>query len=245
MLFDTVRQRIMAVICAVVTGLMIVVALPATASAAPGPTPDCRAVKCVALTFDDGPTRYTARVLDALEAEHAVATFFVIGPHALAHRSDMLREYRDGDAIGNHTVHHPHLPRLSSARISDELNTAARQIASVTGHRPTILRPPFGAWTPRVRALAGRAHLAVIMWSVDPRDWKNHDPRRIEQRVLNRVRPGDIIDLHDRYPATATAVPRILAALKARHYTLATIPQLFAHVGGTAAGHVYHRGPVG
>ncbi|WP_269858193.1 polysaccharide deacetylase family protein [Streptomyces sp. RPT161] len=199
--------------------------------------------KCVALTFDDGPSRYTPQLLSDLEARHAVATFFLIGPHALAHRQVVLREARDGNAIGDHTVHHPRLTGISSARVSYEITTAARQIASITGHRPTMLRPPYGAWNARVRALAGRAGLAVIMWNVNPRDWKNHNTPLIEQRVLNHVRPGAIIDMHDTYATTPPAVPKIISGLKARGYTLVTVPQLFANTGGIKSGVVYHHGP--
>ncbi|WP_369394860.1 polysaccharide deacetylase family protein [Streptomyces sp. CG1] len=182
---------------AIVAGVSPAAAVSAHAAAPPGTTPDCRVVKCVALTFDDGPTLYTAQLLGDLEARHAVATFFLIGPHALAYRQDVLREVRDGDAIGDHTVHHPNLTTLSPARVSYEMNTAARQIASVTGRRPAMLRPPFGAWNGRVRALAGKAGLAVVLWNVDPQDWKYHNTALIERSVLNHVRPGAIVVMHD------------------------------------------------
>ncbi|MGW0997240.1 polysaccharide deacetylase family protein [Streptomyces sp. NPDC002523] len=209
----------------------------------PAPVVDCRVTKCVALTFDDGPTQYTATVLDTLERQHTVATFFLIGPHALRYRKDVLRQQRDGDAIGDHTVTHPYLTRLPPARIDYELKTAAGQIASATGHRPTLFRPPFGAWNAKVRAAAGAERLSVVMWSVSPKDWRYHNPHLIEQRVLARVRPGAIIVLHDRYATTPPAVPHIIAALKARGYVLVTIPQMFATSGGLQPGVVYHHGP--
>ncbi|MFF9607705.1 polysaccharide deacetylase family protein [Streptomyces sp. NPDC014684] len=195
------------------------------------------------MTFDDGPTQYTPSILRALEAHHAVATFFVIGPHALLRPAVVRREQRDGDAIGDHTVTHPHLTAVSSARILVELDGAARDIASVTGHRPRLLRPPFGAYNARVSSVAGRAGLAVVMWSLDPRDWKRITPRAIEQRVINRVRPGDIVVLHDRYARTPKALPLILTDLAGRGYTFVTVPQLFAGSGGTWPGVVYHHGP--
>lgn len=217
---------------------------PATATAgARAPAPDCLTAKCVALTFDDGPTQYTAALLGTLEREHAVATFFDIGPHALRYRQDVLRAYRDGDEIGDHTVHHPRLTRLPPARVGFEIDTAARQIASVTGHPPTVFRPPFGAVDTAVLAAAWRAGLPAVKWNVDPRDWRHHDPRLIERRVLGAVRPGAIVDLHDRYATTPPAVPHIIAALKARGYTLVTVGQLFAATGGMAPGALYFHGP--
>ncbi|MFI2206119.1 polysaccharide deacetylase family protein [Streptomyces sp. NPDC020192] len=210
---------------------------------AAAPVVDCRVTKCVALTFDDGPTQYTAAVLDTLERQHSVATFFLIGPHALQYRSDVLRQQRDGDAIGDHTVTHPYLTRLPPARIDYELTTAAEQIASVTGHRPTLFRPPFGAWNAKVRAAAGAEGLSVVMWSVSSTDWKYHNAHLIEQRVLARVRPGSIIVLHDRYATTPPAAPHIIHALKTRGYLLVTVPEMFATTGGLHPGVVYHHGP--
>ncbi|MFE0385502.1 polysaccharide deacetylase family protein [Streptomyces bungoensis] len=197
----------------------------------------------MALTFDDGPTRYTAALLGTLERTHAVATFLLIGPHALHYRADALREYRDGDAIGDHTVSHPHLPLLSTARIGYQIKAAARQIASVTGSRPVLFRPPFGAWNPRVREAAGDAGMAVVMWNVSPRDWKHHKPAFIERAVLARVRPGAIVVLHDRYATTPPAVPSLISVLRARGYHLVTVPELFATTGGLHTGVVYHHGP--
>ncbi|MER6384971.1 polysaccharide deacetylase family protein [Streptomyces sp. NPDC001127] len=210
---------------------------------APAPVVDCQVSRCVALTFDDGPTQYTAAVLDTLERQHTVATFFLIGPHALQYRKDVLRQQRDGDAIGDHTVTHPHLTRFTPARIDYELKTAAEQIASVTGHRPTLFRPPFGAWNAKVRAAAGAEGLSVVTWNVSPQDWKYHNPALIEQRVLARVRPGAIVVLHDRYATTPPAVPHIIHALKARGYVLVTVPEMFATTGGLQPGMVYHHGP--
>ncbi|MFI2200232.1 polysaccharide deacetylase family protein [Streptomyces sp. NPDC020192] len=213
------------------------------AAGGPDPPVDCRVAKCVALTFDDGPTPYTAPILDALQRRHVLATFFLVGPHALRYRADVLREYRAGDAIGDHTVTHPRLTRLPLARIEYEIGTAARQIASVTGRRPTLFRPPFGAWNARVRAAADAEGMSLIMWSVTAKDWKYHDPPVIEHRVLSRVRPGAIVVLHDRYATTPAAVPDIVRTLQARGYHLVTVPQLFATTTALRPGVVYRHGP--
>ncbi|MGW0207177.1 polysaccharide deacetylase family protein [Streptomyces sp. NPDC003233] len=207
------------------------------------PAVDCRVTKCVALTFDDGPTRYTAPILGTLERRHAVATFFLIGPRALRYRNVVLREQRDGDAIGDHTVTHSRLTRLTLARVEYELNTAAAQIASVTGHRPTLFRPPFGALNDKVRSAAGAARLSVVMWNVSAKDWKNHNPHLIEHRVLTLVRRGAIVVLHDRYATTPPAVPTIVRTLQSRGYALVTVPQLFATSGPLRPGLVYDHRP--
>lgn len=203
------------------------------------PAVDCRKAKCVALTFDDGPSRYTAALLDILDARHAKATFFQIGPHALTYPQVARRAYREGFAIGDHTVTHPHLTRISTARIRYEVRTAARQIAQVTGHAPAIMRPPFGAQDARVRAAVG---MPVIMWDVTPRDWKIRKTPSVEHKVLAKVHPGAIVLLHDTYPTTIAAVPHIVDVLHARGYTLVTVPQLLAHPG-MSPGVAYFHGP--
>ena len=212
-------------------------------AARPLQTIDCQTARCVALTFDDGPTRYTAALLGILEQEHVPATFFVIGPHALRDPEDVLRAYRDGDAIGDHTVHHPNLNKLTPSEVDAEIDTAARQIASVPGHRPAMFRPPFGAENAKVRDAARRAGLPIVEWNVDPQDWKNHNAPLIASRVLEHVRPGAIVDMHDTHVSTLRAVPPIVEALKARGYTLVTLPQLFAETGRMAPGSVCFNGP--
>ncbi|MGW7822408.1 polysaccharide deacetylase family protein [Streptomyces puniciscabiei] len=247
------RHRTAAALAAAALSVAVSALGASTAVAAPQPPAlarpahihhvDCRALRCVALTFDDGPTQYTAALLTALEHSHTLATFFLIGPHALQYRADTLREYRDGDAIGDHTVTHPRLTRLAMPRVEHQIEAAAKQIASVTGCRPVLFRPPFGAWNARVSEAARRAGMAVVMWNVDPRDWKHHDPAFVDRAVLARVRPGAIVVLHDRYAATPAAVPRLIGVLKARGYDLVTVPQLFTTSGGVRSGVVYHHGP--
>ncbi|CAM5346971.1 hypothetical protein SCANM63S_05054 [Streptomyces canarius] len=154
-----------------------------------------------------------------------------------------LIRFAEGDAIGDHTVTHPHLTAVSSARVRFELDRAAHDIASVTGHRPTLLRPPFGAYDSRIRALAGQSGLAVVMWSLDPQDWRNISPGTIDRRLLNHVRAGDIVSLHDRYARTLTALPRILTGLASSGFAFVTVPQMLAGSGGTHPGMLYHHGP--
>ncbi|MGW5329387.1 polysaccharide deacetylase family protein [Streptomyces sp. NPDC004014] len=94
--------------------------------------------------------------------------------------------------MGDHTVTHPH-SQLCLRPGFFPSSTARRGTSPrspVTGHRPRLLRPPFGAYDARVRAVAGRAGPAVVTWSLDPRDWKRITPQVIEQRVIDRVCPG-------------------------------------------------------
>jgi peptidoglycan/xylan/chitin deacetylase (PgdA/CDA1 family) len=211
---------------------------PTPPAAKPAPKPvDCRRVKCVALTFDDGPGPYTTRLLGMLGKAKVHATFFSVGEMVAARPSVEKQIAKAGHEIGNHSWSHPDLPRLTSTAIESQLDRTAKKIAKATGHKPTLVRPPYGAYTPRVRKLIGDEHDAVVLWSVDPLDWKDRNSNTVYRRVTSRTKPGSIVLMHDIHGTTVAAVPRIIATLKARHYHFVTVSELYA--GHLKPGHVY------
>ncbi|WP_232835894.1 polysaccharide deacetylase family protein [Actinocorallia populi] len=211
---------------------------PPAAAAADRPQTrvDCAQAKCVALTFDDGPVPGTARLLGLLRRSGARATFFVVGVRARAHPGLVARARAEGHEIGDHTEHHPRLTALPSARVHRELATTRRTITRLTGTRPTLFRPPYGATDRRVAAQARRLGLAQVLWDVDTLDWRHRDPSAIARRAVNGLRPGAIILMHDSRPTTVSAVPRILRAAKAKGYTFVTVTEL---LGPTVPGRTY------
>ncbi|MEU5266187.1 polysaccharide deacetylase family protein [Amycolatopsis sp. NPDC021455] len=200
---------------------------PTTNTAAPppaGPAVDCLQVKCVALTFDDGPGPDTAKLLDTLARFDAHATFFVVGQNA-TYNADLIRkEAAAGHEIGNHSWNHPDLRQLSPDQIHDQIGRTDRAVTDAVGHPPTVIRPPYGAINDDVRAAADRP---MILWSVDTLDWKFHDSAKVAQTVLDKTKPGDIVLLHDIHPTSVDAVPDILTGLKEQGYTFVTVSQLF------------------
>ncbi len=208
----------------------------------------------VALTFDDGPNPpYTDRILDVLKAEHAPATFFVVGRAAVAYPATLRRIVREGHAIGNHTWDHPHMIVESTATMRSELLRTDAAIARITGVHTTLMRPPFGA---RDFAVIGEAHklgYRVVMWSVPlPKDWEQPGDARIVRRVVDAVSDGSIIVLHDgnrgilcardHRPAQecdraqdVAATREIVETLRARGYRFVTIPQLIADAASADA----------
>ncbi len=191
----------------------------------------------VALTFDDGPTRYTGEILDTLEKYNSVATFFVIGSCAAGRKSDLQREYAMGCQIGNHTYNHPTLTRLSQDQIRSELSRTDDVIEAAVGTRSTIMRPPGGSFNQNVRDVAGKA---IIIWDVDTRDWENHDAQKIINNVLNNTRNGSIVLMHDRLGCTAQAVRTIVPTLISRGYQLVTVDELAMFRGGLTNGKAYY-----
>ena len=209
---------------------------PATPAVAPPPAAavDCTKLKCVALTFDDGPGSLTGTLLDRLEAAGVVATFFVLGQNVRIHPDLVTRMVRSGMVVGNHTWDHRDMKRLSLDEARSEVDRTSAEIARVTGVSTTLLRPPYGSMSPQTATLGQ----AIILWDVDTEDWKNRDASITTTRALATVRPGSIILMHDIHASTVEAVPAIIAGLKARGFTLVTVPQL---LGNPQPGRVYTR----
>ncbi|MBK6301558.1 MAG: polysaccharide deacetylase family protein [Actinomycetales bacterium] len=209
---------------------------PATPAVAPPPAAavDCTKLKCVALTFDDGPGSLTGTLLDRLEAAGVVATFFVLGQNVRIHPDLVTRMVRSGMVVANHTWDHRDMKRLSLSEARSEVDRTSAEIARVTGVSTTLLRPPYGSMSPQTATLGQ----AIILWDVDTEDWKNRDASITTTRALATVRPGSIILMHDIHASTIEAVPAIIAGLKARGFTLVTVPQL---LGNPQPGKVYTR----
>jgi len=182
----------------------------------------------VALSFDDGPSPFTARFVDMLRANNAVATFFMIGEQlGPGYRQTLLSELRDGDALGDHTWSHPDLVRAGGVR--SQLQRTLQAIQRLSGYTPCVFRPPYGDYNASVLASARSLGLATITWDVDPSDYTLPGVAAIEQRVLAQVRPGSIVLSHDGggpRGQTLAAYPYIIRALRARGYRFVTVPQL-------------------
>ncbi|WP_157383336.1 polysaccharide deacetylase family protein [Nonomuraea coxensis] len=187
-------------------------------------TVDCRRVKCVALTFDDGPGPYTGELLRHLAAHQARATFFVVGQNVAAHPSVLRRAAAAGHEIGNHTWSHQDLTKLSAGAVRAELARADRAVKAATGFVPALVRPPYGAFDNAVRTGIRRP---LVLWSVDTLDWLHRDSARVARVAIRSARPGGVILFHDIHPTTVRAVPRVLKALSRRGYTFVTVSELF------------------
>ena len=182
----------------------------------------------VAIGFDDGPWPDTAAFVRMLERNHARATFFMIGEQVTArYQATLMRELRDGDALGDHTFTHPYLTRSGDVR--GELAHTIAAIRARTGYTPCVFRPPYGAWNGSIVQTARSLALATVLWDDDPSDYLLPGTSAIVQRVLAQVHRGAIIISHDgggpRFQ-TLAAYPAIIAALHARGYRIVTIPEL-------------------
>ncbi|MGI5163297.1 polysaccharide deacetylase family protein [Spirillospora sp. CA-253888] len=187
---------------------------------------DCARAKCIALTFDDGPGPYTARLLDDLAAAKARATFFVVGDNADVHADLLRREAAEGHEIGNHTQSHRDLSRLSAVKVNSDVQRTQQVVRTTVGRAPTLLRPPYGATNATVAGVARSLGLRQIMWSVDTEDWRDRDAAVVADRAVRHARPGAVILMHDIHKTTVDAVPDVLRRLAAKGYTFVTVSEL-------------------
>jgi peptidoglycan-N-acetylglucosamine deacetylase len=183
----------------------------------------------VALTFDDGPSSYTPRVLRLLRRAHARATFFVIGSRAAALPALVRAESLLG-AVGNHTWTHPRLVSLTRRDVIRQLLLTQAAIVRATGGvRPVLFRPPYGVGTPAETAAVHALRLVDVRWSVDSLDSRpGATVSAVAREVVAGLRPGAIVLLHDIHPWTVAALPRILRAVRRRGFMPVTIPELVA-----------------
>jgi peptidoglycan/xylan/chitin deacetylase (PgdA/CDA1 family) len=191
----------------------------------------------VALTFDDGPSKYTPQILDTLAKYNVKATFFMIGSNVDRCPAIARRVAAEGHAIGNHTYSHPFwAPMEMPVLLRRELDKAENSIVRATDQRPCYFRPPHGWRSPWMMQLARKEKYTVVTWTVSPDDWQHISRKIIEHRVLSKCGAGSIILMHDgielkqdpQRQETVAALPVIIAELKSRGYQFVTIPELIA-----------------
>jgi peptidoglycan/xylan/chitin deacetylase (PgdA/CDA1 family) len=185
----------------------------------------------LALTFDDGPSIWTPKLVKALRRVHAAATFFPVG-YAIQRYPRNLRLERDaGFPVGDHTMNHPLLSQLTGAKQIGEIDGQAALLRRAHLPYPRLFRPPYGASDSDTRGLLQERRMLMVLWSVNPEDYTRPGSKRIVRRVLDAARPGAIVLLHDGggdRSQTVRAVPRIVRRLRARGYRLVTVPRLLA-----------------
>lgn len=183
----------------------------------------------VALTFDDGPSgRFTRHLLEGLEERQAVATFFLCG-YRLEQYPDLAGEILDkGHEIGHHGYSHDAMNAMSRSSLERELTRTEEILLEQTGEAPRLLRPPGGCCNDLVRELARNHGLALVTWSVDPRDWATGNRDAIVRSVVENAGDGDIILLHDMSDSSVDAALEIVDRLQSQGFRFVTVSQLAA-----------------
>ena len=195
----------------------------------------------IALTFDDGPSGATSRILDALEANGGRATFFMVGNRMRSYPSVINRMVALGCEPASHTWDHSYLTKLSEGKIFSNLNQVDDTLQSIAGVRTVIVRPPGGFINDASKAALAKRGTPAVLWSIDTLDWKTRNAQKTIDTVLSNVKDGDIILMHDLYETSADAAAVLIPELKNRGYQLVTVSELASYRGGMQPGHTYSR----
>lgn len=196
----------------------------------------------VAITFDDGPRRETTTLLlDGLARRGVHATFFLIGTRVEGKEDLLLRMEEEGHQVGIHSQNHRILSDLGAADLHTEVEVLSQTLGKILGGQDFMLRPPYGMVS---ELLCRWTTSPIILWSVDPEDWSDHDIERQVATVVSTVKDGDIILLHDIYYASVETALQVVDALLAEGYRFVTVEELFAIRGmEPEAGRVYRSLP--
>ena len=181
-------------------------------------------IKRIAITFDDGPEgNYTNQLLDGLKERGVKATFFVLGKSIVGNEDLILRMYEEGHLIGNHTYNHVELDKETDENGVKEIERSNEIIKQITGYEPEFIRPPFGAWR---KEQMNQADMFPVMWTIDPLDWKYQNTEYVVNHILNNVKDGDIILLHDIFETSVEAALIVIDRLQEQGYEFVTVDEL-------------------
>lgn len=184
----------------------------------------------VAITFDDGPDPvYTPVILDLLRQNHIKATFFLIGLHSEWYPDLVKRIKSEGHEIGNHSYLHKSYLNKCDQYVIDDIQKTNNLLTSLTGIRPTLLRPPFGEYNEQTLQIANQEHLLVVKWSINSMDWERPAAYVMDKQVLGHLKPGQIILYHDgggRRKETVRAVANFIKTAKSNGYQFLTISEM-------------------
>ncbi len=189
--------------------------------------PDLEGKKVIALTFDDGPSKHTNRLLDILKKNNAKATFFVLGNQINKYPNELIQIANDGHQICNHTWDHKQLTKLSEKGIEEELMKTRAQIFKLTNIDTLTVRAPYGSVNKRVKKVAKNLNMHFVHWSIDTLDWKTRNADATYKAIIKDAKDGAIILCHDIHKETVDSIDRVIKKLQEENYVLVTVEELF------------------
>ncbi|RVX43209.1 peptidoglycan/xylan/chitin deacetylase (PgdA/CDA1 family) [Nonomuraea polychroma] len=199
---------------------------PALAQAPKKAPVDCEQVKCIALTFDDGPGKYAGILLDTLKKHNAKATFFLEGQYAKSRPTYVKRMVAEGHELGNHSYTHPDFRKLEPWEIRAEIKKTQDAVKKAAGVEPKLLRPPYGMDDLQVSDIAAEFDMPIILWTGGSEDWKSKNVEAIKKKTLEVAKQDGIILMHDWVKQTVEAMPSIIKTLQGKGYHLVTVSDI-------------------
>lgn len=182
----------------------------------------------VALTFDDGPGKRTEELLETLEEYNAHATFFVLGTNVKRYPDEIKKMHKIGCEVGNHSYDHEDLSKLKKKGLKEQIDSTNELISELTGYGTMLVRPPYGAISDIMKK---QLKQPMILWNIDTLDWKTKDVENTKKAVMDDVKDGDIILLHDIHSATIDAAIELIPMLIEDGYQLVTVSEMAAIKG--------------
>ena len=180
--------------------------------------------KLIAFTFDDGPSETnTNYLLDNLDKYDAKVTFFVLGSRVENNKETIKRAYLEGNDIGSHTYNHRNLNLLSDSALMEEMKQANEAIKNVIGKMPSLLRPPYGNLTNYGKEIT---NMNIILWNIDPLDWKYKDKNKIANEIVEHAHDGAIVLVHDIYKSSVEGALLAMEELQKQGYAFVTITEM-------------------
>lgn len=180
--------------------------------------------KLVAITFDDGPSKYTSELVDILTANGVKATFFLVGRNINNYSDSVVKSYQAGNEIGIHTYSHTSFTKMTIEEIKNELAQTQALLDGIDVDYSNIVRPPYGNINENIQ---GNIDTSFILWSVDTRDWESRNKDAVIAEVKANIAEGSIILFHDVYPSTIQAIKELLPELT-DEYQFVTVSELFS-----------------
>ncbi len=196
------------------------------AKPAKGHKVDCAKVKCIALTFDDGPGQQAGHLLDTLKKYKAKATFLLEGQYVKARPQFVKRMVEEGHQIGNHSYDHPDFTKMTEDSIRWEIRHTQNLVYKITGTYPGVLRPPYGLADDRVQAIATEFEMPIVLWNTTSHDWATKNKKKIYTEVLKGARRDSVVLMHDWVTQTVEVMPDLLKALRKKGFHIVTVDDL-------------------
>lgn len=186
-----------------------------------------RSDKKISISFDAAwGAEDTEELISIFKKYNIKVTFFVVGEWVDKYPDMVKALHEAGHEIQNHSDSHPHLTNLSAKEISKEIESCNQKIQSITGIRPTLMRPPYGDYNNQVIETTESLGMYTIQWSVDSLDWKDLSAAEITDRVTKAIEPGGIVLFHNAAKHTPEALPTIIETLLDQGYEFVPISQL-------------------
>lgn len=182
----------------------------------------------VALTFDDGPSTHTERLLNIFAQHGGKGTFFVVG-NLIEGNEDTLKKIAfEQHEIGNHSWNHRQFTKLGTEELTDQIMNTKAKIYDVTGVNTCLVRPPYGSYNDHTKSVADYLEVKLVNWTLDTLDWKTKDANAVYNAIMNNVKDRDIILCHDLHKTTVDAMEEVIPALIAEGYQLVTVSELLS-----------------